>query len=326
MHPTIKKYTEETAKELSEKLASLSFKELETKSETVTEIPFKIVVSTESKDRDGEVVKVAGIDTTHYLKNWVVLGDHSYKIESIVGRTDKMYIKDWKMIAEWVFTDATELGKVAGELYKSWFLFASSIWFLVKERNTKSPDIIEKSELLEFSFVAVQSNRDALRIDEKLYKKWIEHGFIQELEEKGMSSSDSFQKQMKTLLEVEKLNVGRVYVIDIFKDEFVYNHYLYQNGGWGFDMNYRRSYTVDDKWTITLTGTDTEVERDRERVDATKLYEMMKELQGDMATIKQASIADDKADENIDSQKLAKEVLQEVNRITSRTLHDLKKS
>lgn len=47
-------------------------------------VKFKIVITTESEDRDGEVVKLAGVDTTHYMKNAVVLGDHSYKIESII--------------------------------------------------------------------------------------------------------------------------------------------------------------------------------------------------------------------------------------------------
>lgn len=133
---------------------------------------------------------------------------------------------------------------------------------------------------------------------------------------------------MKALLKEEKLNVGSVYVTDIFKDELVYNHYLHTRDGANFDKNYRRGYTVDESGVIALTGADIEVQRDRERVDVSKIFEVVKEIQADVLEIKSASHnTDDNVDENINEErKLVKDILQQVNRFSSSKLHELKNS
>ena len=74
-------YTEKIAQEIREKLLDVSIK-----IEEDEEWAFDVVASTEDQDRDGETVKVNGWDTTNWLKNPVVLANHTYKIENIVGK------------------------------------------------------------------------------------------------------------------------------------------------------------------------------------------------------------------------------------------------
>jgi hypothetical protein len=45
------------------------------------------------------------MDTKWYKKNPIVLEDHEYEIESIIGKTIRLYIDGNKMYADYVFAD-----------------------------------------------------------------------------------------------------------------------------------------------------------------------------------------------------------------------------
>jgi len=145
---------------------------------------FKIVVTTEWVDRDWEVIKADWIEFKNYMKNPVVLVDHSYKIESIVWKTTKIYQEWGKTIAEWVFAKGIEKAELIRSLYNQWFVKTVSIWFIPKQRDDKDSDIISKSEMLEFSFVAVPANPEALSLDWKTYQKCIDLWLVKEVEKK----------------------------------------------------------------------------------------------------------------------------------------------
>lgn len=144
------------------------------------EYKFKVVVTTEWTDRDGEIIKADWIDFKNYMKNPVVLVDHSYKIESIVWKTLKIYQDGKKTIAEWVFAKGVEKAELIRTLYNQWFIKTVSIWFIPLRRDDEDRTIISKSEMLEFSFVAVPANPEALSLDGKVYQKCIDLWIIKE--------------------------------------------------------------------------------------------------------------------------------------------------
>ena len=144
---------------------------------------FKVVVTTEWVDRDGEVIKADWIEFKNYMKNPVVLVDHSYKIESIVWKTLKIYQEGTKTIAEWVFAKDVEKADLIRTLYSQGFIKTVSIGFIAKKRDDKDRSTITKSEMLEFSFVAVPANPEALSLDGKIYQKCLDQGIIKEVKE-----------------------------------------------------------------------------------------------------------------------------------------------
>nr|DAT00708.1 MAG TPA: prohead serine protease [Caudoviricetes sp.] len=62
------------------KIFSEEIKELEKNKENY----FKVIASSEDLDRSGEIIKLDGWDDSNYIKNPVILANHSYKIEDIV--------------------------------------------------------------------------------------------------------------------------------------------------------------------------------------------------------------------------------------------------
>lgn len=166
-----KKFNEEAAKEIKNQLSDISFKSWD---EWGT---FKVIASTESVDRDWEVIKISWWDWTDYMKNPVILANHTYNVQSIIGKATRIYKKDWQIIVEWVFSKSNPLWVLCQNLYDEWMLKSVSVGYMVKARNEANREIIEKAELLELSFVPVQSNRDALSLDWKqldLYQKGVD--------------------------------------------------------------------------------------------------------------------------------------------------------
>lgn len=139
---------------------------------------FQATITTETVDRDGDVVLAKGLDFEAFLKNPVVLLGHPFAIESAfdlpVGKANWIKAKGRKVIAE-VTPAPTEMGKEIFELIKGGFLNAVSIGFdpiddgppTEKELRARpewagARRIFRKAELVEFSIVNVPANPDAL--------------------------------------------------------------------------------------------------------------------------------------------------------------------
>lgn len=121
------------------------------------------IVSTNDVDRHGEVVDIEGIDLSNYEKNPVVMWAHDYSSPPI-GKTLEVRKEKIgkKMVLKTVMEFATEISDLAKEvysLYKGGFLNAFSIGFMPKETDG---DTYTKSELLEYSAVAIPANPNAL--------------------------------------------------------------------------------------------------------------------------------------------------------------------
>ena len=71
-----------------------AFENIEVKVEDDKARMFDVIATTEDIDRDNEVIKVNGRDTANWEKNPVVLANHSYTIENIIGKGLKFYTSD----------------------------------------------------------------------------------------------------------------------------------------------------------------------------------------------------------------------------------------
>ena len=166
---------EEQAKSIKDQISSLEIKEEN------SDRKFRVVASTEDTDRSGEVIKVAWWDWENYMKNPVIIANHDYQIENIVGKATKIGIEDGKLIIEWVFSKSNPLGVLLADLYDEGMVKTVSVGFIPKQRQEDNRRIITSAELLELSFVAVPCNPNALSLDQKqLMKKGIEAGILQE--------------------------------------------------------------------------------------------------------------------------------------------------
>lgn len=169
--------SEEQAIALKNQLSQLVFEE--TKGEK-SDRKFRVIASTEDTDRSGEIIKADGWDYEYFMKNPVILANHIYKIENIVGKATRIGVEDGKLIIEGVFSKSNPLGVLLADLYDEGMVKTVSVGFIPKQRQEDNRRIITSAELLELSFVAVPCNPEALSLDQKeLMQKGIEAGILQ---------------------------------------------------------------------------------------------------------------------------------------------------
>lgn len=132
---------------------------------------FEAMISTEEVDRDGDVIRAAGMNLENYLRNPIVLFGHDYRsVDAVIGKAiDVTVIPGSGIKATFQFADAATNPKadVVRRLWSGEFLNATSIGFIPREAKPlgagKGFDFV-RSELLEFSVVSVPSNQSALAI------------------------------------------------------------------------------------------------------------------------------------------------------------------
>ncbi len=126
--------------------------------------------STESVDRDGDIIEVGGWELDNFRKNPVLLWAHNYDIPP-VGKVlwVKQENKALKFKAK--FAD-TQMASEIWRLYKDGYLNAFSVGFLPLETENEERDgnqirVFKRQELLEISAVPVPANPEALVADIK---------------------------------------------------------------------------------------------------------------------------------------------------------------
>ena len=129
----------------------------------------QFVASTESVDRDGEVLQVTGWQTENYAKNPVFMWAHHYD-EPPIGKCVKIQsTSDLLMDIEFAEAETYPFADIVYRLYLGGFLNAVSVGFIPIEWETggkKEGDpkkVFTKQELLELSAVPVPSNPEALQ-------------------------------------------------------------------------------------------------------------------------------------------------------------------
>lgn len=137
---------------------------------------FEAMISTESVDREGDIVRATGAKLANFLKNPVVLWAHNY-YEPPVARALSVEIipgeglKSRFQFPEW---DTNPQADVIRRLWSGGFLNATSIGFIpIKSKpidEDKNEDVwwgprdYVEWELIEYSIVPVPANQDALRL------------------------------------------------------------------------------------------------------------------------------------------------------------------
>lgn len=129
-----------------------------------------ITASDETVDRYGDVIVADGWKTDNYTRNPVVLVDHNYRVESIVG-VGEPRIKGKKLKIRITDDETPENEKAAMviRLRAQGFLRAVSVGFqpmkwekiLDKDGNWKGSFRFTEQDLLELSWVAVPANPNA---------------------------------------------------------------------------------------------------------------------------------------------------------------------
>ena len=143
--------------------------------------------SQQKVDRDGDVVKVDGIDFKNYKKNPVVLWAHRHD-DLPIGKAERVWKEDGKLMFKIKYAEP-EVYSFADTVYKltkGGYINAFSIGFAPDmqeaEFNEKNGGYdFNKSELLEISAVPVPANPMAL-VQSKSIQKAVEDKVIDDLE------------------------------------------------------------------------------------------------------------------------------------------------
>lgn len=120
-----------------------------------------MIGSTETADRVGDIVKMAGVDLSNYKKNPIILFNHDY--DKPIGKALDVQVIDNKLVFKIQFAD-TDFGREIYYLLKNGYMNASSIGFIGKEYapNDFGGLTFTKIELLELSIVSVPCNPNAI--------------------------------------------------------------------------------------------------------------------------------------------------------------------
>jgi len=117
------------------------------------------LISDESVDRQGEIVKQAGWDFTNFKQNPVILFGHdSYDLP--IGKAVDIYTEGDKTFAVIEFAaEIYDKAKVVWEMVKAGVLRTVSVGFINQEYDNNE---LTKNELLEISIVPVPANPNAI--------------------------------------------------------------------------------------------------------------------------------------------------------------------
>lgn len=134
-------------------------------------VEMAFTVSSESIDRDDDVIYQSGWDLSDYRKNPVVLWAHDSS-QPPVGRSTSIYVDEvenkLKSVAAFPGKDLYAFGNMIGRMYKNGFLRGASVGFMPTEfemdveRDGQMPMNFRKQKLLEWSAVPVPSNPEGL--------------------------------------------------------------------------------------------------------------------------------------------------------------------
>lgn len=164
-------------------------KALTAKAEMLGDRQVRVICSSESVDRSGEIVVQDGIDLSNYLNNPVVLWQHDAR--EPIGRSIDIGLNAGQLVATVEFAPAgvsAEADKICG-LVKAGVVNAVSIGFtpmetepLDKANPKKGPQKYLRSELCELSFVSVPAHAGALVVERQYRNADLKVGASRNLE------------------------------------------------------------------------------------------------------------------------------------------------
>ena len=126
------------------------------------------LITTSRSDRAGDVVDARGADLANYMRHPVVVANHSYKIEDIIGRAVSITVEDGGIFARTKYRDtplAKDAFNLAAEGLGAWSIgFRPTKFKAIKDDKgfTKGFHFTEW-EMLEYSQVAIPMNPDIVQ-------------------------------------------------------------------------------------------------------------------------------------------------------------------
>jgi len=128
---------------------------------------YELMPSTESIDRDGDVLVAEGADLANYRRNPVVMYAHDYSDLPVAKAIDIQSVPGVGLRAKIQFPPIGDSPK-ADAVHKLWaggFLNAASVGFAPKQAEPNGTgQRFTQWEMLEFSIVPIPANADALRL------------------------------------------------------------------------------------------------------------------------------------------------------------------
>lgn len=165
------KLTEEIAADIKARVKALDFKSIEKISKASDKNgTFDVIISTEVKDRSGEIVRQNGWELQNYKNNPIVLWGHDY-YSLPIGVCTETYATEYRGVpalgARGVFfpADINPLAQQVRKMYDfglksgNYVGCTTSVGFIPKEFDDNDRSVITRAELLEFSFVPVPANQ-----------------------------------------------------------------------------------------------------------------------------------------------------------------------
>lgn len=148
----------------------------EIKAVNKTEREILHLISTDSVDRAGDVVEPGGADIANYMKNPVVMVDHDYRIDRIIGKALSIEINAKGIYARTKFLDtplAQAAFQLASEGIGGWSIgFRPIDYNSIKDSKGAFKGVkFEKWELLEYSMVAIPMNQDV--VNNAVSRGWV---------------------------------------------------------------------------------------------------------------------------------------------------------
>ena len=155
----------------------------------VEERTVEFVISTDTIDRDTDIITLDGWDLAHYRNNPVVLWAHQSR-ELPIAKSVEVDIQDGALrsVAKFAERESYPFADTVFQLLRGGFLNATSVGFMVTQWEWAADEDarpmgwdITGAELLEYSVVPVPSNPDALMearskgIDTAPLVEWCEH-------------------------------------------------------------------------------------------------------------------------------------------------------
>lgn len=121
------------------------------------------ILSDNSVNSHGFIVKTEGIDTTRFCKNPIMLYNHD-RNGGIIGRWEKLRVVDGKLLADAVFDEKDGLGAMINDKVKRGFINSVSIGMNPLEETIENGiKTVIKSELVEVSIVDIPANPNAVK-------------------------------------------------------------------------------------------------------------------------------------------------------------------
>jgi HK97 family phage prohead protease len=136
--------------------------------------PFEFVLSDESVDRHGDIVRAAGWDLSDFLNNPIALFGHAH--DQIIGTWSNVHVEGKRLVGRLRMASegTSELVDVVRKLVEQRILRAVSVGFMPLEGEPRDPKDrwggyeFTKQTLSEASLVAVPANPNALALAKAL--------------------------------------------------------------------------------------------------------------------------------------------------------------